>query len=328
MSTEDVCWALTTGEAGMRSQVFGLSEAVGLPVVEKRIAVRAPWSWLPGGLLPMPLSALDPAGDMLTPPWPRLLIACGRRSVGPALAVKRASGGRTLAVYVQNPKWARRQFDLVVVMTHDDAAAGDNVMAIDLALHHITAERLEAARSEWRERLAPDDTPVLGVLIGGDNKHYSLTARVTERLIRILRTAHETHGMRVCLTPSRRTGDAAKRRIAGTLSDDAIGTIWDETGPNPYVGILALADRLIVTGESISMVSEALASGRPVHVLPLEGFGRRHERFIKGLVERGLVSRIEADDLDWHFAGTEPIMATAEPTARIRALLKRSAAQA
>lgn len=312
----------------MRSQVLGLAEAVGLPVVEKRIVVRAPWSRLPGGLLPMPLTALDPAGDALTPPWPRLLITCGRRSVGPALAVKRASKGRTLAVYVQNPKWARRQFDLVVAMTHDDAAAGDNVMAIDLALHHITAERLEVARGEWRERLTPDDTPLIGVLIGGDNRHYSLTGRVTERLIRVLRTAHKTHGMRVYVTPSRRTDDIAKRRIAEALGDDATGTIWDETGPNPYVGMLALADRLIVTGESISMISEALASGRPVHVLPLEGFGRRHDRFVNGLVERGLVSRIEADDLDWHFAGTEPIMAVAEPSARIRAMLKRSAAQA
>src|SRR5438128_11517109 len=74
MPCSDVTWVLTTGEAGMRSQALGLAEAVGLPVEEKRIAVRAPYAWLPGGLLPMPLAALDPSGDPLAPPWPRLVV--------------------------------------------------------------------------------------------------------------------------------------------------------------------------------------------------------------------------------------------------------------
>ena len=100
----------------MRSQALGLAEAVGLPIVEKRSFLRAPWSWLPGGLMPTPLAALDPSGDRLEPPWPRLVVCCGRRSIGPALAVKRLSGGRTLAAYVQNPELARSKFDLVAAL--------------------------------------------------------------------------------------------------------------------------------------------------------------------------------------------------------------------
>ena len=92
--------------------------------------------------------------------------------------------------------------------------------------------------------------------------------------------------MRAVITPSRRTGEATKALIADALAAEPFGTLWDETGDNPYFGILALADRLIVTAESISMISEALATGRPVHVLPLEGRGSRHEAFLDACWQR------------------------------------------
>jgi mitochondrial fission protein ELM1 len=322
MNLEEACWVLTTGEAGMRSQALGLAEAVGLPIVEKRIVVRRPWRWLPGGFPPMPLAALDPQGDMLAPPWPRLVVTCGRRSIGPALAVKRLSGGQTIAAYVQNPELGRRAFDLVAAMPHD-RVTGPNVVTVCTALHPITQARLAAARDEWRASLGPGQRPLLGVLVGGDNSSYRLTAPVTAHLARILRTAHTDHGVTAMVTPSRRTGEAAKRLLAQALAAGTLGTMWDETGRNPYVGILALADRLIVTGESISMISEALATGSPVHVLPLEGHGRRHARFLREIIDARLVSQIEGDDLDWRFAGVAPIDASVEPAARIRALLER-----
>src|SRR6185295_16262074 len=126
-----------------------LAEAVGLPVEEKRISVASWDAWLPGGFLPMPSAALNPAGDPLTPPWPRLVVGCGRRSIGPALMVKRLSGGRTLAAYVQNPEWGGRHFDLVAAMPHD-AVKGANVVMGPTALHAVTQKRLAAARQTWR----------------------------------------------------------------------------------------------------------------------------------------------------------------------------------
>ena len=94
--SQNRCWVLTTGETGMRSQVIGLAEATGLPFHEKQIRLRAPWSWLPGHLCPFALSGLDRAHDRLDPPWPRILISCGRRSTAASIAVRRASRGHTL----------------------------------------------------------------------------------------------------------------------------------------------------------------------------------------------------------------------------------------
>jgi mitochondrial fission protein ELM1 len=317
--SNDLCWVLTTGEAGMRSQALGLAEAVGLPIVEKRIIVRRPWSWLPGGLLPVPLAALDPRGDILTPPWPRLIVTCGRRSIGPALAVKQLSRGRTLAAYVQNPELARAKFDLVAALPHD-RVSGPNVVTVRTALHPITPEKLARARTEWRARLAPGGEHLLGVLVGGDNGGYRLTSAVLAELVAALRNAHEKHGFRAVLTTSRRTGEQTTRALGEMLAEDW-ATLWTGEGANPYLGILALSERLIVTGESVSMISEALATGSPVHVLPLEGQGRRHDAFLTRIVAEQLVSVVDGGTLDWSFAGQGPISATEEPARRLRAML-------
>jgi mitochondrial fission protein ELM1 len=316
----DVCWAITPGEPGMRSQALGLAEAVGLPIVEKRAFLRLPWSLLPGGIVPIPLSALNADSDPLSPPWPRLIVACGRRAIGPALAVKRLSGKRTLAAYVQNPEFSRRRFDLIAAMPHD-RPAGSNVFIVGTALNRVTPARLAEAHLTWRSRLGRRGVPLLGVLLGGDNSGYQLNKEPVAQLIHVLRRAHESHGFDAVITPSRRTGDATKAMLNAALAAEPWATIWDESGENPYFGILALADRLIVTAESISMISEGLASGSPVHILRLPGWGARHDAFLTRVIADRLVSAIDGGDLDWSFGGCGPLNATAEVAARLRSML-------
>jgi mitochondrial fission protein ELM1 len=95
------------------------------------------------------------------------------------------------------------------------------------------------------------------------------------------------------ITPSRRTPEAVKAVLRDGFGGDPGVYLWDEASDNPYRGILALSDRILVTGDSVSMVSEAVASGHPVAVFPLKA-GRRHLRFIDNLAERGIVTRAGA----------------------------------
>lgn len=326
MLASPACWVLTTGEAGMRSQAVGLAEALGLPFVEKRIRLRAPASWLPGQFVPWALTALDPRHDTLSPPWPRLVISCGRRSVAAAIAVRRAAQGRTLTVHIQNPRVPSRYFDLVVAMRHD-GLAGENVLTIDTALHRVSRENLDAAATEWRRQLKPDGAPLLGVLLGGRNQHYSWTPAQIERLAAILHSAHSQRGMRVFVTPSRRTEAHVVADLAARFAGQPWFAIWDETEPNPYFGLLALADRLVVTSDSVSMISECLATGRPVHVLPLAGRGRRHEAFVEGLAAKPLLSVVDRDDLDWQWSGAVAADATPQVAERVSRLLAERAGQ-
>src|ERR1700733_10268373 len=107
-------WVLHDGKAGMASQSLGLAEATGFPFVEKSLTVRLPWAYLPPQLWLAPLAAVSDNGLPLRPPWPDLVIGCGRNTAAPALAIRRASGGRTVAAQIQNPGIGRREFDLML----------------------------------------------------------------------------------------------------------------------------------------------------------------------------------------------------------------------
>jgi mitochondrial fission protein ELM1 len=300
-----VIWWVTTGEAGFRSQALGLVNAAGLGGEEKIVGLKAPWSLAPPGLWRLTLKGLDPAKDRLAPPWPDLIISCSRRAAKAAIAVKRASGGRTIAVHIQNPLAPIGEFDLVIAMRHD-GIDGPNVMQIDTALHDVTAQKLAAAGEAWRARLAHLPRPLTGVLLGGSTKRHPFTPQKAQALIDGLRGLIGPDGGLI-VTPSRRTPGAVKALFHETFGADTRALIWDEQGDNPYLGILALSDRLAVTGDSVSMVSEAVGAGRPTLVFDIGG-GARHAKFLDNLVQRGVVSLLEpsASDLNRSLGSAHP----------------------
>src|SRR6266536_322258 len=111
-------WVLHDGKPGMASQALGLAEATGFPFSEKRLSIRRPWTWLPPLLWLAPLDAVTEAGMPLAPPWPDLVIGCGRNTARPALAIRRSSVGHTLAAQIQDPRVGRGEFDMLVVPEH------------------------------------------------------------------------------------------------------------------------------------------------------------------------------------------------------------------
>lgn len=280
------CWWITNGAAGFRTQARGLAQAVIPGAVEKTVDVRAPWSLAPPALWPLTLMGLDPSKDRLQPPWPDVVVSCGRKAAKAAIAVKRASGGRTLAVHIQNPLAPLSEFDLVIPMRHD-AVEGPNVVVIDLALHDVTPELLAGAAEAWRERFAPLPRPLTGVLLGGATKRHPFTAEQGRVLAERLKALRAEGGL--AITPSRRTPEAVKAVLRESFAGDPGVFLWDESGDNPYRGILALSDQIVATGDSVSMVSEAVATGHPVAVFDIGG-GQRHQRFIANLVEKKIVS--------------------------------------
>ena len=308
-------WVLHDGKAGMASQSLGLAEATGFPFVEKALTIHWPWGWLPPQLWAAPLGAVSDAGRWLAPPWPDLVIACGRNAAMPALAIRRASGGRTIAAQVQDPRVGRREFDLMVVPEHD-RLRGANVMTSKGALNRVTNERLAAERRRFPE-LAALPRPVLGVLIGGSNRAYSLTSSQLAEVADAIANAIRESGGSVVVTPSRRTGDAGgallRRRLAGLPA-----AIWDMTGDNPYYAYLASADAFLVTADSVSMVSEAAATGKPVHIIELAGGDRKFSHFHEAMRAAGITRPFRGQIESWSYA---PLDDTARAGAALRALV-------
>lgn len=300
----------------MESQCLGLAEALGLTPTIKRITPRFPWSILPPQLWVAPLRAPGPDGDTLTPPWPALLIASGRQTVAPALAIKEKQGSNIVTVQIQNPTVDPARFDLVIAPRHD-AVKGDNVVATLGSLHRVTTQRLAEAAAEFGDRYAALPRPLVAVLIGGSNKQYRMTEQSADRLADLLASAVENHGAGLAITASRRTGAANFQRIKQRLAELPCD-IWDETGDNPYFGMLGLADAIVVTGDSVNMVSEACATGKPVHVFQLEGGSRKFSHFHQTLEDRGLTRPFTGAIEQWD---TDPPDDMARAANAIRGLL-------
>jgi mitochondrial fission protein ELM1 len=318
MTDKPTCWILTDGKAGMESQCLGLAEALDLTPVIKRITSRFPWSILPPQLWVAPLQAPSPPGDDLAPPWPDLLIATGRQTVAPALAIKKAQGSAIIAVQIQNPTVDPSRFDLVIAPKHDDIE-GSNVVTTLGALHRITPERLTEEAARCAARYAALPRPLVAVLIGGTNKQYRMTEQCTDRLADLLVDAAGRQGLGLAVTASRRTGvkniERLKQRLSQVPSD-----FWDETGDNPYFGMLGLADAIVVTGDSVNMVTEACATGKPVHVFQLEGGSGKFRRFHQTLQDRGLTRPFVGSIDQWE---TTPLDDMARAVDAVRDLLSR-----
>jgi len=308
-------WVLHDGKAGMASQSLGLAEATGFPFVEKSLRIHAPWAYLPPQLWLAPLAAVSNGGLPLRPPWPDLVIGCGRNTAAPTLAIRRASGGRTIAAQIQDPRMGRGAFDLMVVPEHD-RLRGPRVITTKGALHRVTQEKLAAARQRFPE-LTDLPRPILGVLIGGSNRAYSLGLDRLGQIADAIAASVKAGGGSVVLTPSRRTGEAGlallRERLQGLPA-----AIWDMTGDNPYYAYLAVADAFLVTADSVSMISEAAATGKPVHVVELDGGDAKFARFHRAMQEAGITRPFAGNIESWAYL---PLDDTARAGAALRALV-------
>ncbi len=299
----------------MRSQALGLAEATGFDLVEKPLDIGWPWRSLPPQLWPWSLGTVAQNKTKLVPPWPDLVIGCGRNTVIPALAVRHASGGRTVLAQVQDPRVTRSDFDLLVVPEHD-RLRGPRVIVSRGAMHRVTPARLAAERRRF-PALAAMPRPILAVLLGGSNKAYRLTlprlGEIADAIARILGTT----GGSALVTPSRRTGDEGCKLVQDRLAG-LPAAIWDGTGDNPYFAYLALADAVLVTADSVSMISEAAATGKPVHILALDGGNAKFARFHQ-LMQQGGITRPFAGNVEyWSYPIPDD---TARAGAAVRALV-------
>ena len=287
-------WIVTDGAAGLVRQCSGLATRLGLEPCHRTIVIRHPWRALPPALWPSPLSALSPRGDRLAPPWPHLVIASGRKSVAPAAAIRRTTGGRTVTIQIQNPTIDPARFDVVIAPRHD-RVKGANVIATTGSLHGLTRRALDEAACRHEGEVAHLPRPLTLAAIGGPNRAYRFTRADARDLGRQLGALEG--GLMV--TVSRRTPPQAADALRKEL-DPARSIIWQGGEGNPYEGWLGLADSIIVTSDSVNMATEACISGRPVFIAALPGGSAKFSRFHEALKRGGHARQFDgALDPSW-----------------------------
>jgi len=306
------CWVITDGRAGNRRQALALAEAITPSIREVSVELRSPWSWFAPRLLPGTSMALRGNTDALLPPWPALAIGCGRTAAWVTRLMRYWSGGRTLTVQILDPRIDTSHWDLVVAPRHD-GLQGDNVLAPLGSLHPVNDAWLDDARGAFAS-LGALPSPRLGVLIGGERHGKPVDPAVTAAFLEAAKVRHGRDGGSVMAITSRRT-PASVMPMVRTAFAGIPGIVWtsEQDGPNPYPGILGWADRLAVTPDSVNMLSEACATGRPVHTRVDEPLPAKLARFHKELRASGRLHDMDAVTAD----SQEPLRETASIAARI-----------
>lgn len=309
-------WVITDGKIGMDVQCLGVAQALQLEVTRKTVEPTGVFRTFAPYAPVNPSEGFGRPGSAFAPPWPDVAIATGRLSIPYLRALERHAGPRTYTIVLQDPKTGPRTADLIWVPEHD-RRRGANVITTPTAPHGFTAPRLAELGRTLPLEIAALPSPRIAVILGGKNAVYRFTDADDDRLQGGLQSFADL-GASFMVTPSRRTH---KRLLAAVevATRARPRLVWDGTGANPYPHMLAAADLLIVTADSVNMTGEACATGRPVYVFEPSGGSAKFRRFHDGLRRYGAtrtlpetVGRVES----WSYRPLDSAAIIAEEIAR------------
>ena len=297
---QPLVWLLMGNRAGDNSQVLGLGEALGWQLEEKHFiytrfekAVNLPF----GSHL---LGVVRNQSSQLEAPWPDLVISAGRKNEPIARYIRKQANHddkKVRLIHVGRP-WARLEtWDLVITTPQYRLPDDPNVLHNETPLHRVTRARLDEAAKSWSERVAHLPKPIITVLAGGNSGPYPFDQASGERLAKQADDLARSLGGSILLTTSARTLDETTDALEKGIESPSMIYRWKKNDPdNPFFAFLGLADHVIVTADSVSMMAEACVTGRAVYLFDT-GEGRtsmKHNPWLDGV--SGLASTSDEED--------------------------------
>lgn len=257
---------VTDGRFGNLRQARALAQALGMSAGEVQTDLRAPWSQLAPRMPRLAGLAQRNSSQLPSkPPWPRLVIGCGRQAAWATRWLRRQAGHDSFCVQILDPRINSKHWNLLIAPQHD-GVRGANVITPIGSLNPVDSAWLARARSDF-SFLADLPQPRIALLLGGPRRGVSFDAALQRALVHGV-TTHLAGTGSVLLCASPRTPPEFAESMRQTLAAQ-LGHVWltDADGDNPYPGHLAWADRIVVTPDSVNMLSEGAATGAPVHTL-------------------------------------------------------------
>ncbi|VAW80558.1 hypothetical protein MNBD_GAMMA15-2372 [hydrothermal vent metagenome] len=264
-------WLVIGDKPGDNAQIDIIVKGLGLPYKIKRLIPKPEFVLGKPHFCPS-LDHLDlPRSDKLEPPWPDFIITIGRRPSMAALWVQEQSGGHSKIILLGRPKKWIERFALVIAPCQYQLPPRDNVLQLNLPLMRSSDIAIREAQEAWKPRFAGLDKPVTALLVGGQTKPYRFDSKTARTLMQQSLALTEKNGGTLYITTSRRTSPEVTETLKNGAPDNAIFYPWtpDDAGNNPYHALLGLADRFIVTGDSISMMIEVARQKKPLAIFPL-----------------------------------------------------------
>ena len=286
-------WCITDGAAGCISQVVGLANAMALEYSLKTVKIRNPWHYFPSGFYPLPGLALSNALTFQPQTCPRYVISSGKRSVYASRYLKSVLGKKVTTIHIQDPKISSKYFDYVIAPAHD-AITGENVIKTQYTINHITDALLNNAVQSCKHDFQQYRKPLILTVLGGSNKHFAFDPASIQSMLAQIDTLTNNLQAQTMILFSRRTPAAIQALCKDYCRDKKTLLVWQDEHENPYLALLKLADKVILTCDSASMISEAITAKKQTYVyqLPLKKKHSRLQGFIDNLITHQTIGKL------------------------------------
>ncbi|MEA2834245.1 MAG: uncharacterized protein QOG66_2447 [Methylobacteriaceae bacterium] len=296
---DTTAWILSDGKIGDEVQCYGIAEAMGLMPERRVIDPRAPWRWLAPYAPIAPGDAPRRAKSPIAPPFPDVIFAAGRQTVAYMRRVREESRRKTFTVFIKDPYTGPNTADVIWVPEHDSLRS-QNVVVTTTPANRVGRCLDELRRAPPDPRIATLPHPRVALMLGGNSINHRFTSADCARLLDLAGML-VGQGFGVMVSPSRRTPPALLAELTALYAGEPRAFVWDGSGDNPYPQMLAHADHVIVTGDSVNMVGEAVSTGAPVHVYEPSGGHRKITAYIDRLTELGAVRRWNGQLTSWSY---------------------------
>ena len=291
---------LTQGMHGMISQVEGLANALGLSFKHEKVQLKNIWNLVPPKFTPVFDGILEKKFICDS----KIIISCGRKSVIPSILLKRRFKNEIFNIHIQDPKVNFNNFDSIICPEHDDLI-GDNVIKTKGAIHYLTNKEIQKNINYLKPNQG--DKKIVTFIIGGPNKYYSFSEKQMDGIFAKIKNMFISSKYKLIIIPSYRTPENILKLAYNYFNEDHL--VIKERDKKAYLSSLGLADTIIVTCDSTSMISEAAITGKPVYVaqMPNKRSIHRFQKFYKLFQDLGIIRNLENKIEHWTYNGLDEV---------------------
>ena len=261
---------LTEGMQGMISQVEGIAKALNLDFIHEKIELNNFWEFLPPKITPVKNFVFKNKIDCDF----NIVISCGRKSVIPSIYLKKKFKNKIMNIHIQDPKVSLNNFDFVVAPEHD-GLMGKNVLTSKGAIHYLRSEELDLNENYLTSKMSKEKK-IVTLIVGGPNKYYDFNDINIEKIFLKIEKNFIQNSYQLIFIPSMRTPASIIKKAEDFFDKNQI--IIQDVNKKAYLSSLKLADHIVVTCDSTSMISEAAITGKPIYVAQMPAI-KNNKRF-------------------------------------------------
>ena len=285
---------LTQGMHGMVSQVEGLAKALKINFKHQKIKLKSFWNFIPPKFTPI-------SENLLTEKFvcdSKIVISCGRKSVIPSIALKKRFGKEIFNIHIQDPKVSFQHFDLIISPKHDNIN-GNNVLQTQGSIHYLTKK--EITENSKYLQLDKGKKQFVAFIIGGPNRYYDYSDEQIHYVFNKIKTLFTPDKFKIIVIPSYRTPERVIKKAYNTFSVNH--NVIKSIDKKAYLCSLAIADYIIVTCDSTSMISEAAVTGKPVYMAMMKAKRsiKRFKSFYTQFKDLGIAKELTDSIDNWSY---------------------------